>query len=309
MKLALHSVSYAGLWRGQKYLPLADFIEKAASLGYDGVEIMAKRPHASLLDMDDGARKRIRERLEKTRLECACIAGYTDFTAGMISGMMPVGEMQIAYVSGLAELARDLGCSLVRVFTGYEREGAGYWAQWDNCVKAVRECAKRAADYGVTIGIQNHHDIGVDPRSMREFIREVSEPNCKAMFDAWAPGFCGDDLREAVRLMSDVLVYTTAADYARLPRYKYAPDYVSYERQQDLLIAVPMGEGFVDYNAFFAALKDCGYDGYVAYEMCSEFRGGGAEENLDMYARRFVEYMRKYAIYAEDKLQSVFYDV
>jgi sugar phosphate isomerase/epimerase len=94
--------------------------------------------------------------------------------------------------------------------------------------------------------------------------------------------------------MSDMMIYTTVADYMRLPRYKYMPSFVSYERQQDLLKAVPMGDGFIDYKTFFTALKDCGYDGYVAYEMCSELQGGGSEENLDMYARRFVDFMKQF---------------
>ena len=28
-------------------------------------------------------------------------------------------------------------------------------------VAAIKECARRAAEFGVTIGVQNHHDIGV----------------------------------------------------------------------------------------------------------------------------------------------------
>ena len=38
-------------------------------------------------------------------------------------------------------------------------------------------------------------------------------------------------------------------------------------------------------------LKEIGYDGYVAYEMCSYLRGGGSEENLERYARKFLDYM------------------
>jgi hypothetical protein len=37
---------------------------------------------------------------------------------------------------------------------------------------------------------------------------------------------------------------------------------------------------------FFAGLKEGGFDGYVAYEMCSPLRGGGSEENLDATARK-----------------------
>src|SRR5262249_6394800 len=57
-KTVLHSVSYAGVWPGQTRLSLEAFLERAQSLGYDGVMLMAKRPHLSLLDMDGPARRR-----------------------------------------------------------------------------------------------------------------------------------------------------------------------------------------------------------------------------------------------------------
>src|SRR4051812_37489220 len=78
----LHSVSYAGLW-GQAFLPLDDFVEKAAALGYQGVMLMAKRPHLSVLDHGPKQRSRLRARLEAKGLTTVCIAGYTNFTADL----------------------------------------------------------------------------------------------------------------------------------------------------------------------------------------------------------------------------------
>jgi sugar phosphate isomerase/epimerase len=91
--------------------------------------------------------------------------------------------------------------------------------------------------------------------------------------------------------MAPHMVHTTVADYVRRPRFRYQPPLVNYRREDDVIRAVPMGEGFIDYRGFFAALRDCGYNGYVAYEMCSPLRGGGSEENLDRCARRFLEYI------------------
>src|SRR5262245_30936288 len=116
-KTILHSVSYAGVWPGQARLTLEAFLEKTKSLGYGGVMLMAKRPHLSLLDADQAARRRLREKLESLRLEVACLAGYTDFCLGSERPDIPAREMQILYVTELARLAHDLGSRLVRVFT------------------------------------------------------------------------------------------------------------------------------------------------------------------------------------------------
>ena len=40
-----------------------------------------------------------------------------------------------------------------------------------------------------------------------------------------------------------------------------------------------------------AGLRDGGFQGYVAYEMCSPMRGGPDQRNLDQYATRFLEFM------------------
>ena len=79
MKTALHSVSYAGVWPGQARLGLEDFLERAKSLGFDAVMLMAKRPHLSVLDYGADARKRLRRLIESLGLKVSCLAGYTDF--------------------------------------------------------------------------------------------------------------------------------------------------------------------------------------------------------------------------------------
>jgi sugar phosphate isomerase/epimerase len=59
---------------------------------------------------------------------------------------------------------------------------------------------------------------------------------------------------------------------------------------------VPMGEGFIDYRSFFRALTETGYQGAVAYEMCSPLRGGGSEAILDRCAKQFLEYMLEFRL-------------
>src|SRR5690606_20028877 len=92
-------------------------------------------------------------------------------------------------------------------------------------------------------------------------------------------------------------VLTTNADYIRLPRYRYRPDLVNYEPSgPELVRAVPFGEGFIDYPAFFRGLRDGGFDGVATFEMCSPIRGGGGAENLDAYAAGYVRWMREHVL-------------
>jgi sugar phosphate isomerase/epimerase len=292
----LHSVSYAGVWRGQTRLDVDAFLLKARELGFRHVELMAKRPHVSPLDYDDEARQRLKARLEELGLNLACLAGYSDFTAGAEKPGIPAAEIGAIYVRELARLARDLDCSCVRVFTGYERPGVPFDRQWGIVVEGLKRAARAAAPYDVTLAVQNHHDIAVHPDALLWLIEEVDEPNCKAAFDAWSPalgGVNGEELAAAARKLAPHMAWTTVADYVKQPRYHYDATITGYRRQDDLVRAVRFGEGFIDYGAFFRGLKEGGYQGYVAYEMCEVLDGGGSIENLDRTARHFLEAFRE----------------
>ena len=289
---SLHSVSYSGSW-GQAFLDLRQFIDKAAELGYDGVMLMAKRPHLSVLDYGERECARLRQHLDRRNVRAVCIAGYTNFTADLEHGEIPHREIQSQHVTELARIARDLGGDLVRVFTGYENPAAGLTAQWKIVVDALRECSRRAAEFGVTIGVQNHHDIAVGYESYHDLLQTVNEPNCKALFDAWAPALHGANLEAAARLLGPRTVHTTVANYQFRPRYRYEPALVNYIEHKSAVQAVPIDEGFIDYKVFLRTMGDNGFSGSVAYEMCSPILGGGELGNLDAYSRKFFEYIEE----------------
>jgi hypothetical protein len=41
-------------------------------------------------------------------------------------------------------------------------------------------------------------------------------------------------------------------------------------------------------------MKEIGYQGYIAYEMCEVLEGGGSIENLDRSAKAFLEYVKQF---------------
>ena len=291
MRTALHTISYSGSWC-QAQLPLEDVIARAGALGFDDVMLAAKRPHASLLDMNRDARRRLRDSMQKSNVGLACLAAYTNFTADAEHAEVPLQEMQIHYVTELCRLAVDLGGKVVRIFTGYEHPALPYSRAWDLCVSAVKECARRAADAGAIIAVQNHHDLAGHSEGFSQFLRAVGEPACRAAFDAWAPALQGDDINAAAKKLASLTVHTTIADYVKVPRFRYQAELVNYVAQTDYVQAVPVGEGFIDYSGFLNSLREGGFNGSVAYEMCSPLRDGGTLETLDRYARRFLEFMR-----------------
>jgi sugar phosphate isomerase/epimerase len=297
VKTCLHSVSYAGVWRGQARLSVEEFLDKAKQLGFDGVMLMAKRPHVSALDYDAAARKKLRRKIESLGLDLVCLAGYTDFTAGVDKAGIPNTEIQAAYVGELAKLARDLGTDMVRIFTGYERPDIPFDKQYALVVEGLKLAGQEAAKYGVTLAVQNHHDIASHHDTMYWLLREVDLPNVKAAFDPWTPtlqGLNSGQITAAVLKMKPFIVHTTAAQYVRMPRYHYEHTFTNFIQDETLIRAVPMDRGIIDYETFFKSLKEIGYQGYIAYEMCEVLDGGGDIENLDKTAKEFLRYVKEF---------------
>ncbi len=293
MRIAIHSVSYGGVWPGQVTLPIEQVIRKAGELGFDGILLMAKRPHGSILDLGQKRIAELRGELERAGIEVACVAGYTDIGAGWDFPDNPCAEKEVAYISRCAEIAADLGAGVVRVFTAFEREGDPRAQLHSRVVSVLRESAERSAPLGVTIGVQNHHDHAVHHLALRDLLAEVDRPNCRACFDAWAAAIHGDDLAEAARAMAPYTTFTTVADYQVRKRFRYHPRLVSYSEEQPYLQMVPLGEGFIDYGAFLGGLRAGGYDGWVGFEMCAPFVGGGSEAALDAVARKSLARLRE----------------
>ncbi len=147
----------------------------------------------------------------------------------------------------------------------------------------------------MTIALQNHHDVAVHSDAMLELLGDIDRPNCKLGFDAWSLALRGEDLFQAARRMAPYTACTTNADYVHLPRFRYRPELVNYVPEPAMVRAVPFGEGSIDYTAFFAGLREGGFDGVATYEMCSPLRGGGRLANLDRYAVRYLEWMTAHA--------------
>ncbi len=297
VKTCLHSVSYAGVWRGQAQLSVDEFLVKAKELGFDGVMLVAKRPHVSPFDYNQEERRELRERIDELGLELVGLAGYTDFTAGVDKPGIPNVEIQASYVGEIAKLARDLGTDMVRIFTGYEREGVSYDEQYGKVVEGLKLAGEKAAQYDVTLAVQNHHDIALHHDAMHWLLNEVDHPNVKAGWDAWSPtleGLSSEEIRQSILKMKPFIINTIAADYVRMPRFEYKGELTNYIAQEDVYRAVPMGEGIIDYETFFNTLKEIGYQGYLVYEMCEVLKGGGSIENLDKTAKKFLKYVEDF---------------
>ncbi len=299
LKRGLFSVSYAGLW-GQPALTLEQSIEKAAELGFEGLLFMGKRPHLGPLETDETRLSQLRSCLQSFGVEAIGVAAYNDFLL-TAADEIPIAEMQLSYIESCCRAAAALGGTLVRVFTAYlpgvDSDGRpGPSAGWRRVVELLRACGERAAGYGITLAVQNHHDLAVDSLELELLIDEVGLDSVRAGFDAWSPYLRGEDICAAAERMGRHSALTIAANYRRFHRYRYESRLVNYQRSHpDMVRATFMSRGEIDYTAFLGSLRAGGYNGWVVYEICSPLIEGSSQQVLDEAARDFLNSVEQIA--------------
>lgn len=247
-RIALHSVSYAGFFYTGGALPLQEIFEKAKDSGYEGVELMAKRPHGLPCDLDAEARSQIKKICVDTGMEIPIIAGYTNFSYSSAGRR----EKELVYLNECIKLARDLNVGKVRIFAAGMGEldpqygvrtvpkyGIQYW-RW--CREFMTDGAKIAEECGVTLGLQNHRPLMESYSDVLSMIDEVGSPALKAIID---PEYVKTvSIEKAVKESARVL----------LPHIHLGPTFP---------------EVIEDVKKWFKSAKSIGFDGWISYEVCS----------------------------------------
>jgi sugar phosphate isomerase/epimerase len=278
MKIALYSVSYAGLWYRGPALGFDELVHRAAEYGYAGVELDGKRPHGNPLDLDAKTRERMRRLLEREGLAMACVAANNDFSSPIAEHR----ECQLLMARELVRLAADLGAPIVRLFAAWPgvaiRDGLGTYdlvrgeyytferqfpyaarlERWNYVKDCLKEVAGFGEENGVTLALQNHAPLVRDWRDAYDLVREVDSPRLKMCLDL--PMMLRQDresVREAATTVGALQVHTHfGGEFARGRDGRVEIKRLDPSRPQP------------DYAYFLGLMREIGYDGYLGYELC-----------------------------------------
>lgn len=81
MRVGLYSITYLGLWYRGRALTLEELIRRARELGFDGIELDGKRPHANPLDLPPDRCGRIRSLAADEGIDIYALAANNDFSS------------------------------------------------------------------------------------------------------------------------------------------------------------------------------------------------------------------------------------
>jgi sugar phosphate isomerase/epimerase len=304
MKTALYTVTYNGQFYKGRPLSFEEIFARAADMGFDSIEIGAKRPIASPIDLDAERRAAVRALSVQSGVEIGCIGSYSN----LASPVLEQREAQLLLLRETIRLAHDLGAPVVRVFAAWPgitlRDGQSYYElaksyswhdltwfeQWQWAREGLEEAARWGEQYGVVLALQNHKPVTNTYRQTLEMVHEVASPWVKACIDAPHLADQSDDgVRRAMLETGDLEAWSHFGGFEETPEGRI------YEDTGEGVIAV-------NYPAFFRGLVEANYAGAVAYEGCGPalvdhtYRG---LEEVDRRVRLALAYMKREIASAE----------
>jgi len=242
-QIGVHAAVWAGGWSDTES---RHAITESKAAGYDYIELMLFNPGA--IDV-----KKTRTLLHESGLG--------------VTGSLGLGwdndissEDPAVVTRGEALLSDVIACSAAlgsKYLVGVIYSALGKYAHpatprgRANCVATLQRLARRAADSGITLGLEvvNRYETNLFNTAAQALaiVGEIGEPNLGVHLDTYHMNIEEDDFDEPVRLCGDKLVYVHIGESHR-----------GY-----------LGSGNVDFATFFRVLLECRYSGPIAFESFS----------------------------------------
>ena len=229
-------------------MALDDLIRRLGELHYDGVEVWGR----DLEGASDERVRAIREAAEARRLTVCAISPYFDFVQGPERWRKGVEACRT-----VVRQARILGTPIIRYReVDYIPSADMSDAQWSACLDGLKAlCGLASPD--LIVGIECHENLPQDTvENILMMIEKVGMPNLKVIFQP--SSYIGRDLGP---ILEALYVHTVHVHVSNRPK--------GGGRREDgspLRCHLGDGEGEIDYDRFFGALKSRGYGGFVTIE-------------------------------------------
>jgi sugar phosphate isomerase/epimerase len=250
-------------------LPLADVLELATQLGYDGIEprITAGHAHGIEPELDPAARKAVRDQAARAGIALCCIATSARYADPATA------EQNVADTRRFIDLASDLACPRLRVFGGGLGANLSRADAIELVATSLRSLAEHAARRDVTLCLETHDDW-CDPRHVASIMKRVDHPAIAVNWDVMHP------------VRQNLATIDESFDILRpWIRHLHVHDGKPGDKG---FIDAPMGAGQIDHRRVIQRLLEINYDGYISGEWIRW--GQTAEEHLPRELKALRQY-------------------
>ncbi len=251
-------------------LPFREGVEKAASLGVEGLQIYATDGEISPQNMTDAKIKEALDIIHSHGMVVSALCG--DFGLGFTDSER--NPELIEKSKRVLDLSKKMECGIVTTHIGHVPD--------EECEtkeimrKACRELALYADSVEATFAVETGPEIG---RVLGEFLDSLGAGGVRVNFDPANLVMCVDDRpEEALKYLGKYVVHTHAKDGIMLAKH------VEMRQEGDLTISeeaknhealmkmgwtyleLPLGQGDVNFDVYLPALAATGYNGFLTIE-------------------------------------------
>ena len=247
--------------------PVREAVLTAKTLGLTGVQIYATTGDFCPEVLDAAARADFRAFLQENGMEvsalCGDMGGY-GFEREADNGL------RIEKTKAIVDLAVDLGTTVVTTHIGVIPADDSH-PRFGVMQKALTECGLYAKSRGVTLAIETGPEFA---RTLLHFLEGTKGGVGVNLDPANFMMVTGQDPAEAVEMLGKYIVHTHLKDGRKLnddmtPEeiyHGFAVGGVEALNACKSFEELPIGEGDVPWDRYFAALKRVGYNGYLTLE-------------------------------------------
>ena len=252
-------------------------IKLAAKLGLSGVQIYATTGEFSPETLSDADIEKYKALLSENELVVSALCADMGGHGFEIAKDNPE---RIEKTNRICDLAVKLGAKVMTTHIGVIPADTEC-EQYKTMLSALKACGDYAASHGVTLAIET----GPEPATVLSgFVNAAGDGVGVNLDPANFVMVTGQDPAEAVRLLKGKVVHTHIKDGKMLkktdPKIIYnhfAEGGIEALNVADFFIETPVGEGDVNWDEYFAALREVGYDGFLTIE-----RETGADPSADI---------------------------
>jgi sugar phosphate isomerase/epimerase len=242
-------VSTYSFWHFRRdRVEVSDCIDRAATMGFDGVEIL----HRQMSGESNAELQALKHRAFVNGLD---LMGFS-IHQGFLSPDAAVRQKNVAHTLHCIELAHEMGIPAMRLNTGTWGTSKSFDALMANkgieppvaghtdeeafgwVTEAIEKCLPRAEECGVCLALENHWGLARTAKGMLRIISAVKSPWLKALLDT---GNFLEDMYEQMEMVAPRVAMVHAKTYFGGGEW-YSLD-IDYERVAKIL----RGSGFRGY--------------------------------------------------------------
>jgi sugar phosphate isomerase/epimerase len=250
-----------------KTMTLFDWIELAASLGVDGVEMYP----GFFESFEPDYLERLRAQLDRFALEAPMMCASPDFT-------IPDREARRAEIERekqIIDVTAALGGRFCRVLSGQQRQEITREEGVRWTVECITSLLDYAASRNVVLTMENHYKDGYwrYPEFAQhldvflEIIKQIDSPWFGVNYDPSNAIIAGEDPLAVLAAVKQRVITMHASDRylasGALEDLKHQDGSLGYAKG---LKHGVIGKGLNDYDAIFSTLKAEGFDGWISIE-------------------------------------------